>query len=48
MKNLTKKAVANSMRKVADKVFTNLSLQPNNILKLMKFMKKDGKYIQGG
>ena len=48
MKNPTKKAVINSMRKEAEKDFTDLSLKPNNIFKLIKFMKKDGKDTEGG
>ena len=48
MKSLTKKAVANSMRKEAEKESTNLRQKLSNIFKLMEFMKKDGKNIKGG
>ena len=44
IKNQTKKAVANSMRKEAEKV----NKKPNNIFTLVKFTKKDGKNIEGG
>ena len=35
------------MRKEAKKELTNLSLKPNNIFKLIKFLKEDGKDIGG-
>ena len=47
IKNRTKKVVANSMRKEAEKEFTKLNKKPNNFFTL-KFMKKDGKDIEGG
>ena len=47
MKNWTKKAIANSLWKEAEKELTNMSQKPNNILKPMKFMKKDWKDILG-
>ena len=47
MKNQVMKVVANSTRLEAEKELTNLSLKPNNISKLMKCMKKDGKDIGG-
>ena len=40
--------VANSMRKEAEKELTKLNTKPNNIFTLVKFMKKDGKDIEGG
>ena len=46
MKNRTK-AIANSVRKGAEKELTNLNLKPNNIFKVKKFVKKDGKDIKG-
>ena len=44
----TKKVVANSMRKEAEKELTKLNEKPNNIFTLVKVMKKDGKDIEGG
>ena len=46
IKNPTKKVVANSTKKEAKKKLTKLNKKP--IFTLMKFMKKDGKDIQGG
>ena len=43
IKNRTEKAVANSMREEAEKELTNLGLKPNNIFKVLKFMKIMGK-----
>ena len=48
IKNRTKKVVANSMRKEAEKESTKLNKKPNNVFTLVKFMKKDGKDIEGG
>ena len=48
IKNRTKKVVGNSMRKEAEKELTKLNKTPNNIFTLVKFMKKDGKDIEGG
>ena len=48
IKNRTKKVVANSMRKEAKKELAKLNKKPNNIFTLVKFMKKDGKDIEGG
>ena len=48
IKNRTKKGVANSMRKKAEKELTKLNKKTNNIFTLVKFMKKDGKDIEGG
>ena len=48
IKNRTKKVVANSMRKEAEKELTKLNEKPNNIFTLVKFMKKDGKNIERG
>ena len=43
-----KTVVANSMRREAEKeLLTKLNKQPNNIFKLVKFMKKDRKDIEG-
>ena len=36
------------MRKEAEKRLTKLNKKPNNILTLVKFMKKDGKDIEEG
>ena len=36
------------MRKEADKELIKLNKKPNNIFTLVKFMKKDGKDIEGG
>ena len=46
MKNQTKKAVANSTRKDAEKEFTRLSQKSNNVFKLMKFIKEDQRDIE--
>ena len=48
IKNRTKKVVANSMRKEAEKELTKLNKKPNTIFKQVKFIKKDGKDIEGG
>ena len=48
IKNRTKKLVANSMRKEAEKELTKLNKKPNNIVTLVKFIKKDGKDIEEG
>ena len=47
IKNGTKKEVANSMRKEAEKELTKLN-KKLNIFTLVKFMKKDGKHIERG
>ena len=47
MKNRTKKVVANFTRDEAEKK-TKGSEKPNNIFKLMKFVKNDVKDIEGG
>ena len=47
IKNRTKKVVANSMRKEAKKKLTKLNKKPSNIFTSVKFIKKDGKYIEG-
>ena len=39
---------ANSMTKEAEKKSTKLTEKPNNIFTLLKFMKKDGKDVEGG
>ena len=44
----TKKVVANSMRKEAEKELTKSNKKPNNIFTLVKFMKKDENDIEGG
>ena len=48
IKNQTKKVVADSMRKKAEKKLTKLNKKSNNIFTLVEFMKKDGKDIEGG
>ena len=48
IKNRTKKVVANSMRKEAEKKLTKMNKKLNNNFTLVKFMKKDGKDIEGG
>ena len=44
----TKKEVANSMRKETKRELKKLNKKPNNIFSLVKFIKKDGKDIEGG
>ena len=48
IKNRTKKVVANSMWKEAEKELTKLNKKPNIIFTLVKFKKKDGKDIEAG
>ena len=48
IKNRTKKVVADSMRKEAEKELTKLNKKTNYIFTLVKFMKKDEKDIEGG
>ena len=48
IKNRTKKVVANFMRKETEKELAKLNKNPNNIFTLVKFMKNDGKDIEGG
>ena len=48
IKNQTKKVVANSMRKEAEKELTQLNKKPNNIFTVVKFTIKHGKGIEGG
>ena len=40
--------ITNSLRKEAEKELIKLNKKPNNIFTLVKFMKKDGKDIEGG
>ena len=47
IKNQTKKVVGNSMRKESEKELTKLNVKANNIFTAVKFMKKDGKDIEG-
>ena len=47
IKNRTKKVVANSMKKEAEKELTKLNKKPNSIFTQVKFTKKDGKDIIG-
>ena len=47
MKNLAKKGIANSMRKEVVKELTKLNEKPNSSFTLVKFVKKDGKDIEG-
>ena len=46
-KNQMKKVIARDMRYKLDQVLKELNRKPNNIFKLVKFMKKDGKDIEG-
>ena len=39
--------IANFMKKEAEKELTKLNEKPNNIFTLVKFVKKDGKDIEG-
>ena len=48
IKNRTKKMVANSMKKEAEEEITKLNKKTNNIFTLVKFIKSDGKDIEGG
>ena len=40
--------VANSMKKEAEEELTKLNKKPNNIFTLVKFIKSEGKDIEGG
>ena len=48
IKNRTKKAVANSMKKEAEKDLTKLNEKPNNIFILVKFVNKTERDVEGG
>ena len=48
MKNLATKVVVNSLRKEAEKELTELNEKRNNIFTLVKFIKKEEKYIEEG
>ena len=48
IKNRTKKMVLNSMKKEAEEELTKLNKKSNNIFTLVKFIKSDGKDIEGG
>ena len=48
IKNRTKKMVANSTKKEAEKELTKLKKKPQNIFTPVKFIKPDGKDIEGG
>ena len=47
MKNQTKKVIAKAMKTEAKKEMEELREKPNKIFKFVKFMKRDGKDVEG-
>jgi len=47
-RNETKKAVARAMRREAEKEMKELCKKPNNVFKLCKLLKREGKDVEGG
>ena len=47
-KNRTKKVVATAMKKEAERELEGLCGKPNNVFRLVKFMKREGRDIDGG
>ena len=48
MRNQTKKVIAKAMKTKAEKEMEELREKPNKIFKFVKFMKRDGKDVEGG
>ena len=48
LRNQTKKVIANAMKAEAEKEMEELREKPNKIFKFVKFMKRDGKDVEGG
>ena len=48
MRNQTKKVIAKAMKREAEKEMEELREKPNKIFKFLKFMKRDGKDVEGG
>ena len=48
MTNQTKKVIAKAMKTEAEKEMEELREKPNKIFKFVKFMKRDGKDVEGG
>ena len=48
MRNQTKKVIAKVMKTEAEKETEELREKPNKIFKFVKFMKRDGKDVEGG
>ena len=48
MRNQTKKVIAKAMKTKAEKEMEELREKPNKIFKYVKFMKRDGKDVEGG
>ena len=48
MKNQSKKVIAKAMKTEAEKKMEELQEKPNQIFKFVKFMKRDGKDLEGG
>ena len=48
MRNQTKKVIAKAMKTEAEKEMEELREKPNKIFKFVKFMKRDGKDVEGG
>ena len=47
-RNQTKKVVAKALKQATEKEMKVLCVKPNDVFKLVKFMRKDGKDINGG
>ena len=47
MKNQSKKVIAKAMKTEAKKEMEELREKPNKIFKFVKFMKRDGKDVEG-
>ena len=47
MRNQTKKVIAKAMKTEAEKKMEELGEKPNKIFKFVKFMKRDGKDVEG-
>ena len=47
-RNETKKVIAKAMRQEAEEAMNVLCTKPNDVFKLVKFMRKEGRDIDGG
>ena len=48
MRNQTKKVIAKAMKMEAENEMEELREKPNKIFKIVQFMKRDGKEVEGG
>ena len=44
----TKKVIAKAMKQKAKEEMNGLCTKPNDVFKFVKFMRKEGRYIEGG